>query len=72
MRPRLLDLSFNWDWLIILDACRYDYFASLWRRSKVEPRLSPASCTLEFLDWLPLMRDVIVVTGHPFVLERRE
>lgn len=72
MRPKPLDLSFEWDWLIILDACRYDYFSRLWRRGKVEPRLSPGSCTLEFLNWIPSFKDAVVITGHPFVLERYE
>jgi len=66
-----LELDFDWDWLIILDACRYDYFKRLWRRSRVEPRLSWGSCTLEFLEHLPDMRDAMVVTSHPFVHENR-
>lgn len=72
MQPKPLSLPGEWDWLVILDACRYDYFARLWRRSRVEPRVSPGSCTLEFLDWLPDMPDAVVVTGHPFVLERAD
>ncbi len=72
MNPRPLRLDFYWDWLIILDACRYDYFKRLWRRSKVEPRVSPASCTIAFLDWLRPIPDSVVVTGHPFVLSRKD
>ena len=67
MNPKPLELGLDWDWLVILDACRYDYFAKLWGRSKVEPRLSPASCTLEFLEWLPKIDNSVVITGHPFV-----
>jgi len=54
-----------------LDACRYDYFVRLWKLSRVEPRLSWGSCTLEFLEHLPDMRDAVVVTSHPFVHENR-
>ncbi|RLI98014.1 MAG: hypothetical protein DRP00_02920, partial [Candidatus Aenigmatarchaeota archaeon] len=67
-----LQLDLDWDWLIILDACRYDYFARLWKKSKVEPRLSPASCTLGFLDWLPKIDNSVVITGHPFVFQYKE
>jgi len=70
--PKPLDLRFSWDWLIILDACRYDYFARLWTRSKVEARLSPGSCTVDFLNWMPPLKDAIVITGHPFVLARKD
>ena len=67
-----LQLDLDWDWLIILDACRYDYFARLWKKSKVEPRLSPASCTLGFLDWLPKIDNSVVITGHPFVINNQK
>ncbi|RLE87276.1 MAG: hypothetical protein DRJ67_05155 [Thermoprotei archaeon] len=72
VNPKPLELGEDWDWLIILDACRYDYFKKLWNKSRVEPRLSPGSCTLEFLDWMPRIPDSIVVTSHPFVLDRKD
>ncbi|RLE84853.1 MAG: hypothetical protein DRJ67_09900 [Thermoprotei archaeon] len=72
MHPKPLRLGTDWDWLIILDACRYDYFKRLWRHSEVEARISPGSCTLEFLAWLPRIEDSIVLTGHPFVLDRKD
>lgn len=39
------------DHLIILDACRYDYFSALWRNyfnGELEKRVSPGSDTLEW------------------------
>jgi len=70
------DFNFDWNWLIILDACRYDFFVKVWNEDKqlqqlipsVESRISLGSCTLEFLSNFPRVFDSICVTGHPFVL----
>lgn len=40
----------EWDYLIILDACRYDYFAAIWENyfdGELEKRVSLGSGTLE-------------------------
>lgn len=75
-KPRPLEIPGDFDWLIILDACRYDYFVKLWPllgfSGYVFPRFSPASCTLEFLKWLKPIKDSIVLTGHPFVLNAKD
>ncbi|RLI87543.1 MAG: hypothetical protein DRP01_01670 [Archaeoglobales archaeon] len=60
------------DWLIILDACRYDYFKKLWDLSPVEPRISLASNTLGTLNKMPKFPMSAIVTGHPFPLLRKD
>jgi hypothetical protein len=62
----------EWDYLIILDACRYDYFAALWKNyfdGVLEKRASLGSWTLEwclksFKSYYP---DVIYVSGNPYI-----
>lgn len=61
----------NWSNLIILDACRYDYFEREYPRfleGVLEKVLSPASCTI---DWLKLTwngyYDLTYVSGFPSV-----
>lgn len=66
-----LDLSSSWDWLIILDSCRYDYFAENWSIGVTEPRISWASCTIDFLKKLRPIPSSVIVTGHPFVISFR-
>jgi len=58
----------EWDYLIILDAMRYDYFAYLWIwHEHTKPYYSLGSCTLDFLQALrPL--NMPCFTSHPFVL----
>jgi len=58
----------DWDWLIILDACRYDYFVKIWSYGITEPRLSLASDTLGTLRKMPAIPNSVLVTGHPFPL----
>jgi len=58
----------DWDYLIILDACRYDFFVKYWDLSPVEPRISLDSCTLGVLEKFPRIPSSVVFTGHPFVL----
>ena len=68
MKYRKVNYKSNWDWLIILDSARYDFFAKLWDKTDVEPVLSIGSCTLEVLNNFPRLESSICVTGHPFVL----
>jgi len=63
-----IDYLGDWDWMIILDACRYDFFVKLWNRGITEPRLSLASDTIGTLKKMPEIPDSILITGHPFPL----
>ena len=59
----------DWDNLLLLDACRYDYFAARHDLpGRLESRRSNASATIEYLrsnlDGRDL-RDVVYVTGNP-------
>jgi len=68
-----LDIIHNlkWDHLIILDACRYDYFAKLWklRYYNVQKVKSPASWTLEWLSKVFNRKfpNVAVFTATPYI-----
>jgi len=62
----------NWDYLIILDACRYDDFKELHTRyldGKLEKRLSRGSNTLEWLSqtFKNRMDDVAYISANPHV-----
>ena len=49
----------EWDTLIVLDACRYDFFEKVYRdylSGTLEKRVSPGSCTEESLDTIPPLR----------------
>jgi hypothetical protein len=62
----------KWDYLIVLDACRYDYFLKLYGdylQGKLEKVCSPGSCTPEwcrksFPEYYP---DIIYVSANPFI-----
>ncbi|KXA92773.1 hypothetical protein AKJ65_07070 [candidate division MSBL1 archaeon SCGC-AAA259E19] len=62
----------NWDTLIILDACRYDYFGEIYRNylkgdlKKVE---SPGTKTLFWLDSVfpAYLKDVVYISANPYV-----
>jgi len=70
--PMKMNIMERWDWLIILDACRYDFFEKNWSRGVLEARLSYGSCTVEFLNNIPPIPDSILITGHPFPLKRKD
>ena len=70
--PKKMNILEPWDWLIILDACRYDFFEKNWERGILEARLSYGSCTIEFLSRIPPIPDSILITGHPFPLQRKD
>ena len=67
----------EWDYLIILDACRYDYFSGMWRNyfnGELEKVISLGSCTPEwclrsFQSYYP---DVIYVSGNPYINSKVE
>lgn len=62
----------EWDYLIILDACRYDYFESVYKDyfcGELEKRVSlgsstPEWCNKSFLSYYP---DVIYISGNPYI-----
>lgn len=76
----LVDYKEDWNWLIILDACRYDFFEKvafpkikeIYPNAKLEKRISLASDTVGVLNKFPKFLDIVVVTGHPFVLQRKK
>ncbi|RLF82423.1 hypothetical protein DRN38_00185 [Thermococci archaeon] len=76
----IVDYTEPWDWLIILDACRFDFFEkyafpkirSAYPIARLEKRISLASETTGVLERFPKLNNVIVLTGHPFVLQRKD
>lgn len=62
----------NWDYLIILDACRYDYFSNIYEKyffGELEKKISLGSTTPEWcLNSFPsYYSDVIYVSGNPYI-----
>ncbi|MHC4475558.1 MAG: sulfatase-like hydrolase/transferase [Planctomycetota bacterium] len=62
----------QWDYLIVLDACRYDYFERLWRQhlqGNLEKRISIGSSTTEWRNkaFTEYYGDVIYISANPFV-----
>jgi len=61
----------EWDYLIILDACRYDYFERFWKNyftdGQLSHRWSPGSCTQEWRDRaLPeKYDDIVYISANP-------
>lgn len=73
-QPGHLDvMSEDWDTLLLIDACRYDYFAELSDLpGKLDDRMSPGSMSLEFIKKTfggGNFHDTVYVTGNPFVME---
>lgn len=64
-------LKEKWDILIILDACRYDYFEKIWRRFLSDGQLfckcSIGSCTDEWRDnsFPGFYEDIVYITANP-------
>jgi hypothetical protein len=66
----------EWDYLIILDACRYDYFAGVYAgflEGRLEKRTSQASATSEFLkkNFLAYYGDIVYLSGNPHCSDYR-
>ncbi len=61
----------NWDYLIVLDACRYDTFEKIYPdhlQGKLERRESPGSSTTDWLEKsFPGSYDYLYISGNPFV-----
>jgi len=68
----VLIMQEDWDYLILLDACRYDYFAEVWKKflgGNLEKKISPDTRTPEwrsksFPESYP---DVVYVSANPFI-----
>jgi len=65
----------DWKYLIVLDACRYDYFKQIYKKfidGSLERRQSPAKWTLEWLSktFVGTYRDVHYISPVPFCNSR--
>lgn len=69
---KLIIHKLKWKYLIILDACRYDYFKKHWVYNKVYKVNSPASSTLEWLKIVfPDYYDYLLFSCNPFIGNKR-
>jgi len=66
----------NWKYLIVLDACRYDYFEKVYkdysiiRTGKLEKVYSPDSTTIEWFERIFEGRkvdDIVCVSANPYI-----
>jgi len=62
----------KWDCLIILDACRYDFFKALYSKyfsGKLEKRISLGSCTPEWFcnTFRGYYQDIVYVSSNPYI-----
>ena len=67
----------NWDYLIILDACRFDYFSKYYGnylQGKLDKVYSVASCTPEWCkkSFKEYYGDVVYVSGNPYINSRTQ
>lgn len=70
LKQRELISRTNWKMLIILDACRYDYFKEECNlKGRLIPAVSEGSSTIEFVkETFPgKYEDIIYVSGNPFI-----
>ena len=70
-------LEENWDFLIILDACRYDFFEDLYRNyleGNVKKAISPAIHTMDWLNKVfpDFYDDIVYVSANPYINSRIE
>lgn len=69
--------SKQWDFLIILDACRYDFFEKhVWRfmDGKLLRVLSPGGYTIKWFErtWYGNYKDVVYISSVPFIRRNRK
>ncbi|MFX0095744.1 MAG: hypothetical protein ACFFBD_28660 [Candidatus Hodarchaeota archaeon] len=62
----------KWNYLIVLDACRYDYFSKLFDGvlpGKLEKVYSPAYCTVEWCikSYPEYYEDVVYISANPYI-----
>lgn len=67
----------DWDYLIILDACRYDYFEKVYEdflNGKLKKVISPGSHTIEWFKktFRKHYNDIVYISANPFINSRVE
>ena len=67
----------KWDYLIILDACRYDYFESMYQgylQGDLQKRISAGSCTNDWRDanFPDKYDDIVYISANPFFAQNQE
>ena len=73
MRSKMVNvMEENWDFLIVLDACRYDYFSEVYRDffdGKLEKIISVGCSTVEWLkrSFTDYYSDVIYISANPYI-----
>ncbi len=78
MKTRTINLmEQNWDYLIVLDACRYDYFRNMYQdyfSGRLESALSVGSCTLEWCikSFQGMYSDIIYISSNPYINSKTE
>ena len=70
-------LEENWDYLIILDACRYDYFKEIYGNyldGEVKMAISPATTTMQWLNnvFTGFYDDIVYVSANPYINSKIE
>ena len=72
-RQKDLIWNTNWKYLIILDACRYDYFQKVYKKylnGELKKVISPASETREWLKEIfrgKIHADIIYISANPYI-----
>lgn len=77
MPKKISVMDEEWDYLIILDACRYDYFSKLYKnylRGKLENVYSVASCTQRWCmkSFKGYYDDVVYISANPHINSKGE
>lgn len=72
MKEAVSIMQEDWDYLILLDACRYDYFAEVWSKyfkGNLQKRISPDTRTPEWrsISFPGTYPDVVYVSANPFI-----
>jgi len=60
----------EWDYLILLDACRFDTFAKLnYLEGDLNKKIAPGSCTIEWAraNFIDYYEDIIYVSSNPYI-----
>ena len=65
-------MEVHWDYLIVLDACRYDYFEQVWEKylnGVLRKRISVGSSTCEWRDnsFKEHYEDTIYISANPYI-----
>ena len=67
----------DWKFLIILDACRYDYFNKIYRKylkGEVEKRISPTCHTIKWVNKMfpDYYDDIVYIASIPYINSKEE